>query len=383
MLTIQSLTKTFGAAKSVVAVDDVDLEVAPGELIVLLGPSGCGKTTALRCLAGLESADSGRIRFGDRVVYDSERKVDIPPEKRNIGMVFQSYALWPHKTVRENIAYPLRARRMKRALKSDGWVEEAAALVDCSALLDRYPSQLSGGQQQRVALARSLVARPDVMFFDEPLSNLDALLRAQVRNDLHELHGRVGFSGVYVTHDQEEAFALGDRLAIMRRGRIEQVGPPQEIYERPVSEYAANFVGLRNRLTFARGPDGWRLEGAPPGAVSVPVARESGREVRLRFRPTDVEVVVDTEQSGGVCFDTTVVDAMYCGAYHEVTLSLGEVRISAKARAGFGGWTPGGRARVRVPFDRCSWFDGEGVRIEPSLGANGTSSRAVAVQPCS
>jgi iron(III) transport system ATP-binding protein len=375
MLTIQSLTKTFGAAKSVVAVDDVDLEVAPGELIVLLGPSGCGKTTALRCLAGLESADSGRISFGGRVVYDSDRNVDIPPEKRNIGMVFQSYALWPHKTVRENIAYPLRARKLKRALKSDGWVEEAAALVDCSGLLDRYPSQLSGGQQQRVALARSLVARPEVMFFDEPLSNLDALLRAQVRNELHELHERVGFSGVYVTHDQEEAFALGDRLAIMRSGRIEQVGPPQEIYERPVSEYAANFVGLRNRLTFVRRPDGWHLHGGAPEAIRVPLAPEAGEEAHLRFRPTDVELVSDAEQSRGVCVDTTVVDAVYCGAYHEVTLSLGDVRISAKARTGFGGWATGSRVRVRVPFDRCSWFDRDGVRIEPTVDVHATASR--------
>jgi iron(III) transport system ATP-binding protein len=378
MLTIHSLTKTFGASKSVVAVDNVDLEVAPGELIVLLGPSGCGKTTALRCLAGLESADSGRISFGERVVYDSEAKVDVPPEKRNYGIVFQSYALWPHKTVRENIAYPLRARKMKRALKQDGWVEEAAALVDCSALLDRYPSQLSGGQQQRVALARSLVARPDVMFFDEPLSNLDALLRTQVRNELHELHERVGFSGVYVTHDQEEAFALGDRLAIMRAGRIEQLGPPQEIYERPVSEYAANFVGLRNRLTFAREPDGWRLEGAPSGAVHAPLAGLDGSEVHLRFRPGDVELVPDAERCEGVCLDTTVVDAVYCGAHHEVTLSLGDVRINARARAGGGAWTAGARTRVRVPFERCSWFDGEGVRIEPTPDASPTPPCAVA-----
>src|SRR5690606_5475965 len=207
-----NLTKTFGSgAGRFTAIDGLNLDIREGELVVLLGQSGCGKTTALRCVAGLESADEGVISFGDTVVFDSRRGVDVPPEKRDLGMVFQSYALWPHRTVRQNIGYPLKVRKLTKELKEEKWVEQAAELVDCGALLDRYPHQLSGGQQQRVALARGLVSRPRLVLMDEPLSNLDALLRVRVRNELHELHQRLGFAGLYVTHDQSEAMALGDR----------------------------------------------------------------------------------------------------------------------------------------------------------------------------
>src|SRR5205814_3183671 len=186
-------------------------------------PSGCGKTTTLRCIAGLETGENGSIAFGDRTVFDAERRTNVPPNKRNIGMVFQSYALWPHMTVRKNIGYPLRTRRIKGA-QAKGWIEKVAALVDTTQLLDRHPAQLSGGQQQRIALARGLVARPELVLFDEPLSNLDARLRDQVRAELHELHQRLHFTAVFVTHDQSEALALGDRIAIMRSGKIEQYG---------------------------------------------------------------------------------------------------------------------------------------------------------------
>src|SRR6186997_536116 len=175
-----------------VAIDDLDLEIEPGEFLVLLGPSGCGKTTTLRCIAGLETAEEGSISFDDRTVFDAAQGVNVPPNKRNLGMVFQSYALWPHMTVRKNIGYPLRTRKIKGEQASE-WVQEVARLVDTSNLLDRYPAQLSGGQQQRVALSRGLVARPELVLFDEPLSNLDARLREQVRNELAELHHRLGF----------------------------------------------------------------------------------------------------------------------------------------------------------------------------------------------
>ena len=201
-----------------VAIDNLDLEIEPGEFLVLLGPSGCGKTTTLRCIAGLETGEEGSIEIGDGAVFDASRGINVPPNKRNLGMVFQSYALWPHMTVRKNIGYPLRTRGIKGD-KANQWIEEVAALVDTSALLDRYPAQLSGGQQQRVALSRGLVARPEIVLFDEPLSNLDARLRDLVRTEIHELHARLGFTAVYVTHDQVEALALGDRLAIMRAGR--------------------------------------------------------------------------------------------------------------------------------------------------------------------
>ena len=218
-VSIHGLSKHFGGKTPTTAIDDLNLEIELGEFLVLLGPSGCGKTTTLRCIAGLETADAGSIAFGDHTVFDAARHVDVPPNKRNIGMVFQSYALWPHMTVRKNVSYPLRARKIKGKQATE-WVEEVARLVDTKELLDRYPAQLSGGQQQRVALSRGLVARPDLVLFDEPLSNLDARLRDLVRTEIYELHARLKFTAVYVTHDQSEAMALGDRLAIMRRGAI-------------------------------------------------------------------------------------------------------------------------------------------------------------------
>ena len=224
-VTIEGLNKHFAGKPPTTAIDDLDLEIEEGEFLVLLGPSGCGKTTTLRCLAGLETPSSGAISFGGRTVFDSGSRIDTSPDKRNLGMVFQSYALWPHMTVRKNIGYPLRARKIPKS-ECRGWVEDVAALVDCGQLLDRYPAQLSGGQQQRVALARGLVARPDLVLFDEPLSNLDARLRDQVRAQIHELHERLRFTAVFVTHDQREALALGDRLAIMKAGRIEQFDTP-------------------------------------------------------------------------------------------------------------------------------------------------------------
>src|SRR3954463_877574 len=209
------------------AIDDLDLAIEEGEFLVLLGPSGCGKTTTLRCIAGLETAEDGAIAFGDRPVFDASHRVNVPPNKRNIGMVFQSYALWPHMTVRKNIGYPLRTRRMNRAQAKE-WIEEVAALVDTTPLLDRYPAQLSGGQQQRIALARGLGAGRGLGLFGEPLSNLDARLRDQVRTEIHELHGRLGFTAVYVTHDQVEALAPGDPHALLRQGAREEHGSPAQ-----------------------------------------------------------------------------------------------------------------------------------------------------------
>ena len=246
---IEALNKTFGSTK---VIQELDLEVHDGEFLVLLGPSGCGKTTTLRCLAGLEEPTAGTISLGGETVFDRAARINRSPDKRSIGMCFQSYALWPHMTVRKNIAYPLKARGMKDKI-GEGWVEDTARMVDCEPLLDRYPAQLSGGQQQRVALARGLVARPGLVLFDEPLSNLDARLRDLVRAEIHELHARLEFTSVFVTHDQSEALALGDRLAIMRKGAIEQLDTPQRVFERPATEYVADFIGMANRLVCERG----------------------------------------------------------------------------------------------------------------------------------
>ena len=236
IIEIQGVTKRFGA---VTAVDRVDLTVADGELFTLLGPSGCGKTSLLRLLAGFYQPDTGTIRFGDRVVNG------LPPYERRIGMVFQNYALWPHMTVADNIGYGLRLRKLPPP-ELQARLAEGLRKVNLIGFEARYPGQLSGGQQQRVALARALVLNPDILLLDEPLSNLDAKIRIQVRAEIRRLQQELRITTIYVTHDQEEALSLSDRVAVMRDGHVLQVGPPKELYERPRTRFVADFVGTNN-----------------------------------------------------------------------------------------------------------------------------------------
>ncbi|HTI53077.1 MAG TPA: ABC transporter ATP-binding protein [Verrucomicrobiae bacterium] len=236
IVTIQGVVKRFGV---VTAVDAVDLTVADGELFTLLGPSGCGKTTLLRLLAGFYQPDGGTIRFGDRVVNG------LAPYERRIGMVFQNYALWPHMTVADNIGYGLRLQRLPGE-EVAARLREGLRKVNLAGFEARYPGQLSGGQQQRVALARALVLNPDILLLDEPLSNLDAKIRVQVRAEIRRLQRELAITTIYVTHDQEEALSLSDRVAVMRDGRVLQVGPPRELYERPRTRFVADFVGTNN-----------------------------------------------------------------------------------------------------------------------------------------
>jgi iron(III) transport system ATP-binding protein len=333
-VSIRRLSKRFGGKTPTTAIDDLELEIEPGEFLVLLGPSGCGKTTTLRCIAGLETAEEGSIGFGDRTVFDANKRINIPPNKRNIGMVFQSYALWPHMTVRKNISYPLRTRKIRGA-QANEWVEEVAALVDTTPLLDRYPSQLSGGQQQRIALARGLVARPELVLFDEPLSNLDARLRDQVRSEIHELHGRLGFTAVYVTHDQVEALALGDRLAIMNAGRIEQLATPEQTFEEPASEYVAGFIGMANRLVFERRDGSWTLDGEPVEGDLDALAGPS-RTITARTRAEDIRLVPADEAapSGSLSFPGTLVDSEFGGRHLDVVVTVGSTRVQSRIPAG-------------------------------------------------
>jgi spermidine/putrescine ABC transporter ATP-binding subunit len=235
---VTDLTKRFG---TIVAVDRATFDIREGELFTLLGPSGCGKTTLLRLIAGFYAADAGRLRFDERVVND------VPPQERGIGMVFQNYALWPHMTVFENVAYGLRLRKVPKAEIAKR-VGALLQKVDLAGLEARYPGQLSGGQQQRVALARALVLNPKILLLDEPLSNLDAKIRVTVRAEIRKLQKELGITTVYVTHDQEEALALSDRIAVFNRGRVVQVGPPKELYERPASRFVADFIGINNLI---------------------------------------------------------------------------------------------------------------------------------------
>jgi iron(III) transport system ATP-binding protein len=249
IVSIRDLTKVFRRedGSEARAIDGVSLDVEPGEFVVLLGPSGCGKTTLLRSIAGLEQPDSGTIEIRGETVFSSERGVDLPPEKRRLAMIFQSYALWPHMTAYENVAYPLQSRRLRKAEVRER-VERVFELVGIPELQRQYPGQLSGGQQQRVALARSLAGEADLVLFDEPLSNVDAKVREQLRFELLAMQRQLGFAAVYVTHDQAEAMELAHRIAVMRQGRVAQIGGPREIYLEPASRYVADFVGSANEL---------------------------------------------------------------------------------------------------------------------------------------
>ncbi len=243
---IRDLVKIFplkpGSQDGVRALDGVDLRVNPGELFVILGPSGCGKSTLLRCVAGLEEPESGEILLGRRTVYSAARGESVPAQHRQIGMVFQNFALYPHMSVAENVGFGLKTRRVALPEVRQR-VAEALRLVDMQELADRRPRQLSGGQQQRVALARAIAGKPEVLLFDEPLSNLDPLLRNAVRTDLKQLIMALRITSLFVTHDQEEAMIMGDRLAVMQKGRVEQIGTPEEVYRRPQTIFVAAFTG--------------------------------------------------------------------------------------------------------------------------------------------
>jgi iron(III) transport system ATP-binding protein len=266
-------------------------------------------------------------------VYDSASRVNVPPDKRRIGMVFQSYALWPHMTVRKNIGYPLKAQRMKAAI-NEGRIEQTARIVECDTLLDRYPMQLSGGQQQRVALARALVARPEVILFDEPLSNLDARLRDQMRTEIHELHQSNRFTAIFVTHDQTEALALGQRIAIMRAGSIEQLDTPERVFEHPATEYVAAFIGLSNRLLCDLVDGEWMVGGQRlTGAPFAPGWR--GRTV-IRFGPDNSRLVQTTAELAPdeACVAAKAADVEFAGTHMNLTVQIGETRARARMLCG-------------------------------------------------
>jgi len=293
ILKVTGLAVRYGA---VLAVEQVDLGVAEGEHVTLLGPSGCGKTTTLRAIAGLERPTAGCIEIAGNLVCEVARAISVPPERRGLAMVFQSYAIWPHMTVFENVGFSFRARGIGRG-KARPAVQRALELVDLAGFADRPASRLSGGQQQRVALARALASDSKIILFDEPLSNLDAQLRVAMRGELNELRRRLGFSAIYVTHDQEEAFALSDRIVVMRAGRIEQQGTPTELHRSPRTRFVAGFLGMTNILPVETAGDG----GTAPLAPRVPAGiflqahdpwgtATSGAGCAIGFRPIDVRV---------------------------------------------------------------------------------------------
>jgi len=313
-IVIEGLEKTFASTRVLHA---LDLHIRQGEFVTLLGPSGCGKTTTLRCVAGLETPTSGRIRIGSQTVVDSARADFIPAHKRRVGMVFQSYAIWPHMSALANVEFPLRRRKQGDRAQQRAAAERALGAVGMSAYATRYPHELSGGQQQRVALARGLVAAGEVMLYDEPLSNLDAKLRVQMRDEVRRLHDEFGHTSIYVTHDQEEAFAISDRIVIMNGGRIEQAGTPREIFHAPNTRYVADFMGYENILTVEEVD---RAAGiARAGGLRISGAEDAEKDGAVAFRSSKVQLG-EGGPAAALRFEAVPVREVYVG--DEVVLHL-------------------------------------------------------------
>ncbi|MDO8213178.1 ABC transporter ATP-binding protein [Conexibacter sp. CPCC 206217] len=364
-ITAEGVTKSYKVRRRQIdAVRGVSFDVTEGELLVLLGPSGCGKTTTLRCLAGLEEPTDGAIVLGDRPVFDRQKGVNVPSNKRNLGMVFQSFALWPHLTAYQNIQFPLKARRVSRQQHS-ALVSEAARLVDLDeSLLQNRPGQLSGGQQQRVALARALVGNPSIVLFDEPLSNLDAKLREQLRTELRTLHRRVGFTGVYVTHDLLEAAVLGDKVAVMHRGEIAQLGAPEAVFDHPTGVDVAELVGYRRLTAAVRGEGAWRsgeleLEGALPSTTMAPESlRVYARPVHVTVSLSSAPLDVGMARIGGWTIDELEVT----GDHADVLVSKGEesVRLPVEPRS-VTGMARGDVIALDIPGSKVRFFEPDGT----------------------
>lgn len=330
---IRDLVKTFtrSGGSVVPAIDGVSLDVYPGEFLVLLGPSGCGKTTLLRTLAGLEQPDSGTIEIRGEAAFSAARRINVPPERRRLSMIFQSYALWPHMTAFDNVAYPLRNRPGRKLSRHDiaERVRRALDMTGVPELAGQYPNQMSGGQQQRIALARALVGSDDLILFDEPLSNVDAKVREQLRLELLSMQQELGFAAVYVTHDQAEAMQLGHRIAVLDRGRVAQLGSPSEVYGQPLSRYVANFVGTTNEIlgtveSLSAPPDPTASVDTKLGTVLATVGHRGisvGDEVAALCRPERCQVSV-AEPGAGNKWRAEVVASLFLGAHTEHLLRV-------------------------------------------------------------
>jgi putative spermidine/putrescine transport system ATP-binding protein len=336
-LHLSNISKKFA---DVLAVDDLSLEVADGEFVVLLGPSGCGKTTTLRMIAGFIEASAGAVRIGARDVTND------PPYRRNVGFVFQNYALFPHLSVAENVAFGLRRRRRPEGEITER-VGRALALVKLDGFEARMPRQLSGGQQQRVAIARALVIAPDVLLLDEPLSNLDAKLRRDVRAELRRLQKLSGITTVMVTHDQDEAMSIGDRLVVMDHGRVQQIGSPQALYRHPANRFVAGFIGRGNFLAGAPGADGQSF--VTRGGLTIACGRLDPGADTLLVRPENVAVRLD-RATGVNCFPATIEAAVFQGAAFDLDLRLstGEILQAQAPAVGGADWTVGQEVTAEI-----------------------------------
>ncbi|HTH97208.1 MAG TPA: ABC transporter ATP-binding protein [Stellaceae bacterium] len=340
MLSVRTLHKSFASPSdggSVKVLDDVSFTVPAGSFFTLLGPSGCGKTTTMRSIAGLETPDDGSISIGGITVFDGARGIYVPPNKRQIGMVFQSYAIWPHMDVFDNVAFPLKVTGKLKSADIRRRVERALETVQLETLGNRPATRLSGGQQQRLALARALVVEPDLLLLDEPLSNLDAQLRDTMRSELRRLQREVGVTTIFVTHDQTEALALSDQIAVINKGAIVQIGEPQSVYERPQSRFVATFLGSTNLLpaTLAERPgaDGIGRAETAHGHLACVFAEDAERapSTVVSIRPENILLAAQpVEQPGLNRFGGTIHERVYVGDSVEYIVKVGETLMRAR-----------------------------------------------------
>jgi len=351
-LSIRRVSKTYGSgAKAVEVIHGVDAEIADGEFIVIVGPSGCGKSTLLRMVAGLEEITGGEIAIGGRVVNEVE------PAARDIAMVFQNYALYPHMSVYDNMAYGLKIAKVPRA-EIDARVNKAAGILEIGGLLDRKPRQLSGGQRQRVAMGRAIVRQPQVFLFDEPLSNLDAKLRAQTRVEIQKLHAELGVTSLFVTHDQIEAMTLAQRMVVMNRGRIEQIGTPAAVYERPQTTFVAGFIGSPPMNLIVCRADGAQLT-VEGDRMALPARAPRDGDLVLGVRPEHAVLGVPPEGAvptpPGWPLRVELVEML--GAERLVHGRLGTAPFTVRVDAAREAPAPGASVLVSVPANRLHWFD--------------------------
>jgi iron(III) transport system ATP-binding protein len=342
---LRNLTKRYGSSA---VVDRVSLTIDHGKLVCLLGPSGCGKTTTLRLIAGFVEPTKGEILVGERVV--SSPAATVPPERRNMSMIFQSYALWPHMTVRENIAYGLKLRKMSRTVIA-GKLDAILATTKLDALADRYPGELSGGQQQRVALARALIVEPETLLLDEPLSNLDANLREEMRFEVRRLHDAFRYTTVYVTHDQSEAMTTADLICVMNAGRIEQAGTPEEIYDRPRSEFVARFIGASN-VVKGRSLDEARIDFAGVALRCNGAKLKVGANTAVSIRPHDIRLSAAASSAENVV-PATILRQVFLGSSRDYMVEAKDGTQLRVVTAAAENLPPGGAVWLEMPPERC------------------------------
>ena len=360
MVLVKNLYKTFPTGSGQVkAVDHVEFDVAKGSFFSLLGPSGCGKTTTLRCVAGLERPESGELEVDGGVVSSSSQSIFIPPHQRNIGMVFQSYAIWPHMNVFDNVAFPLKIghRLPKREITKQ--VEKALALVHLDELKDRPATNLSGGQQQRLALARAIVREPKLLLLDEPLSNLDAKLRDEMRVELKRVQRALGLTTIYVTHDQTEALSMSDMVAVMNEGKIIQMGEPKRVYEHPANNFVADFIGAANlipgTLTYSEADGNLPVIETPYGRLSCTFSDmgKIGERVFFSIKPEDIQLFAQPVEASSPGWTGKVEHLSFLGGFVDYRISVGELTLRVRVHPSVF-FHQGDRVYLGFLPDRCS-----------------------------